>query len=146
MEAGPRRRYTRVTTDRSIKVRRVDPITGTPADVYAEATVKNLSAGGALLAVDEPHWRDARLQFRIAWSSPRLFLLLTARVVRVFHHENRIAIAVEFLDATPEQSTAIVRWILQEAKRTNQLSNPIRAGAEPAHNERRPPQSRAAQP
>lgn len=146
MEAAARRRYTRVATDRSIRIRRVDSITGTPAALYSEATVKNLSAGGALLAVDEPHWRNARLQLRIAWSSPRLFLLLTARVVRVFRDDERIGIAIEFLDTTPEQSTVIVSWILQEAKRTNQLSDPIRPGAEPLHAGRRMPQSRAAQP
>jgi PilZ domain len=122
------RRHVRVLTTREAGVRHVDAATGLPVGDTFSAEVQNMSAGGALLLTQEPLRRGARVHIEIAWTAPPLTASLRGRVVRVAASQARRPgqrrVPTRRLD-TPR--VAIVRWVLQEAKRTNQMSAPVRS-------------------
>ncbi len=124
-EMGQRRRHVRARTDRVVTVCAIDRVTGEPAEEGVPACVRDISAGGALLVMTEPVSRSRRVQIEIEWTDPALSLSLRGRVVRVTAHEDRTEVSVEFHHADWIPSLAIVRWVLNEAKRTNQMSDRV---------------------
>ena len=119
------RRHVRVTTVREASVRHVDASTGLFVGDAFSAEVQNISAGGALLITQEPLGRRARIQIEIAWTAPPLTASLRGRVVRITASDAGTQVSVEFQHADWTPRVAIVRWVLQEAKRTNQMSAPV---------------------
>jgi c-di-GMP-binding flagellar brake protein YcgR len=125
MEGNQRRRHVRVSTTRLVDVRRVDQARGWPTGDITTAQVRNLSAGGALLILEDPVWRGTTLELRIAWTRPDLHTSLRARVIRVAPNPDGVAVSVQFHDTSQAARLDLVRWVLQEAKRTDQLADRI---------------------
>lgn len=120
-----RRRHVRVGTDRAVSVRVVDRVTGEPARDSVTASVRDISAGGALLVMAAPVSRGRKIQIEIVWTDPALSLLLDGRIVRVAAPEDGGEVSVEFQRADWKQGLEIARWVLKEAKRTNQMSDRV---------------------
>ena len=118
-------RHVRIHTDRNVDARRVDPATGLAARERLHARIANLSTGGALLLVDLPVWLGAHLELRASWSDPTLKATLRARVLRVAAVNGGFKASVEFQHPTGIAPLELVRWVLLEAKRTDQLSGRI---------------------
>jgi hypothetical protein len=121
------RRHVRVLTIREAGVRHVDAATGLPVGDTFSAEVQNMSAGGALLLTQEPLRRGTGVHIEIAWTAPPLTASLRGRVVRVAACPAGAQVSVEFQHADWTPRVAIVQWVLQEAKRTNQMSAPVRS-------------------
>ena len=128
MDHHQRRRHVRVGTDRLVGVRVVDRVTGEPARDSVTASVRDISAGGALLVMAGPVSRGRNIQIEIVWTDPVLSLSLEGRIVRVAAGEDGLEVSVEFERADWKQRLEIVRWVLKEAKRTNQMSDPVASG------------------
>ena len=100
-------------------------MTGEPARDSVTASVRDISAGGALLVIPGPVSRGRNIQIEIVWTDPVLSLSLEGRIVRVAAREDGVEVSVEFQGADWKQGLEIVRWVLKEAKRTNQMSDRV---------------------
>jgi len=127
MEDDQRRRDVRVVAHREVDVRYIDRTSGVPDGDSFAAEVRNISVGGALMVLDEPLWRGTLVEIRVAWAEPRLVTKLRAHVVRVAPCHGGIAVSVEFHHSGRSSRLDILRWVLQEARRTEQLARPARA-------------------
>lgn len=87
--------------------------------------MRDISAGGALLVMAGPVSRGRNIQIEIVWTDPVLSLSLEGRIVRVVVSEGGVEVSVEFQRADWKQGLEIVRWVLKEAKRTNQMSDRV---------------------
>jgi c-di-GMP-binding flagellar brake protein YcgR len=125
MDPRQRRRHVRVGTDRAVGVRVVDRVTGEPDRESVTASVRDISAGGALLVTAAPVPRGKNVQLEIVWADPALRVSLRARVVRMTALDGGMEVSVEFAAADWMQRLEIVRWVLKEAKRTNQMSERV---------------------
>lgn len=125
MDARQRRRHVRVGTDRAVGVRVVDRVTGEASRERVTASVRDISAGGALLVTAAPVPRGKSIELEIVWTDPALSVSLRARVVRMTALDGGIEVSVEFARADWMQRLEIVRWVLKEAKRTNQMSDRV---------------------
>jgi hypothetical protein len=72
-----------------------------------------------------PVRRDMCVQIEIAWTDPALSASLRGRVVRVAACEGGMRVSIEFRHADWAPRLEIVRWVLKEAKRTNQMSDRV---------------------
>jgi c-di-GMP-binding flagellar brake protein YcgR len=125
MDARQRRRHVRVGTDRPVGVRVVDRVTGEPSRESVTASVRDISAGGALLVTAAPVPRGKNVELEIVWTDPALSVSLRARIVRMTALDGGMEVSVEFERADWMQRLDIVRWVLKEAKRTNQMSDRV---------------------
>lgn len=121
------RRHVRIRTDRRIEVRRIDRVDGSVVDESVSARVVNVSAGGALLIMDRPIWRTARIEMRVEWRDPDLAALLRGQVLRVVARDDRFEASVRFDHPERTAPLDLIRWVLHEAQRTNQLADRVAA-------------------
>jgi hypothetical protein len=89
------------------------------------ASVRDISAGGALLVTAAQVPRGKNVELEIVWTDPALSVSLRARVVRMTALAGGLEVSVEFERADWVQRLEIVRWVLKEAKRTNQMSDRV---------------------
>jgi PilZ domain. len=125
MDPRQRRRHVRVGTDRAVGVRVIDRVTGEPDRESVTASVRDISAGGALLVTAASVPRGKNVQLEIVWTDPALSVSLRARVVRRAALDGGMEVSVEFERGDWLQRLEIVRWVLKEAKRTNQMSERV---------------------
>jgi c-di-GMP-binding flagellar brake protein YcgR len=117
--------HVRVTTDRMVSVRLIDLVTGEPAADSLPAAVRDISAGGALLVMAEPVSGGRGVLVEVVWTDPALMASLRGRVVRVAERDEDVEVSVEFEHADWTPRLEIVRWVLNEARRTNQMSGRV---------------------
>lgn len=100
-------------------------MTGEPDRESVTASVRDISAGGALLVTAKPVPRGRNVQIEIVWTDPALCVSLRGRVVRRDARADGSEVSVEFERGDWLQRLEIVRWVLKEAKRTNQMSDRV---------------------